>query len=135
MATPGKFTLLVTKIGKDQCKDTGMAMVLILLLTGYFTDNPLFYQIAILVLLVNMIAPRAYYPLAILWFGLSNILGAVMSKVILAIIFFVVVVPVGLLRKVAGKDPMLLKRWKKGSHSAMKVRNHTFTAKDLEKPY
>ena len=112
-----------------------MAVVLILLLIGYFTKNINYYHLAIIALLINMIVTRAYYPVAVLWFGLSNMLGAVMSRVILTIVFFLVVVPVGLVRKLLGKDPMLLKSWKKGRQSVMKVRNHTFTAKDLEKPY
>lgn len=135
MAATNKAPLFDTNISKDQCKDTGMAMVLILLLVGYFLENTLFYHVAIFALLINMIIPKIYYPVAILWFGLSNILGAVMSKVILTIVFFVVVVPIGFLRKIAGKDPMKLKPWKKDDQSVMKVRNHTFTAKDLEKPY
>ena len=135
MATVKKAPLFNTKISKDQCKDTGMAAVLILLLIGYYTKNTSYYHLAIIALLVNMIVARAYYPVAILWLGLSNMLGAVMSKVILTIVFFLVVVPVGFVRKMLGKDPMLLKLWKRGRQSVMKVRNHTFTAKDLEKPY
>lgn len=135
MATVKKAPLFNAKISKDQCKDTGMAAVLILLLIGYYTKNPSYYHLAIIALLVNMIVARAYYPVAILWLGLSNMLGAVMSKVILTIVFFLLVVPVGFVRKVLGKDPMLLKLWKRGRQSVMKVRNHTFTAKDLEKPY
>ncbi len=135
MAKTDKTSLFDTNISKDQCKDTGMAMMLILLLVGYFTKDVLYYHIATIALLVNMIVPKIYYPIAIVWFGLSNLLGSVMSKVLLSIVFFVVVVPIGFLRRISGKDPMLLKHWKRGSESVMKVRNHTFMAKDLEKPY
>lgn len=43
--------------------------------------------------------------------------------------------PVGLLRRFSGKDPLNLKAFKAGSTSVMKERNHRFVAADLEKPY
>lgn len=130
-----KNKFIDTNMTKDQCKDTGMAMVLILLLIGYFTGTILYYNLAILALLVTMIVPKIYYPIAIVWFGFSHVLGSIMSKVILSIVFMLVVVPIGIIRKIAGKDAMMLKPWKKGHESVMKVRDHTFVAEDLEKPY
>ncbi len=135
MALGDSKTFFTTDMNKDQCKDTGMAMVLILLLIGYFTKTIAYYHTATIALLVTMTIPRLFYPIAIFWFGLSNVMGAVMSKVILSLVFILVVVPIGIFRKVIGKDAMMLKSWKKGTASVMKVRNHTFTAEDLEKPY
>ena len=42
--------LFSTKISKTQCNDTGMAMTLILLLVGFFTENSFYYKSAIPVL-------------------------------------------------------------------------------------
>ncbi|RMG21417.1 MAG: hypothetical protein D6730_18300 [Bacteroidetes bacterium] len=124
-----------TNISRDQARDTGMAMVLILLLVGLFTAQPLYYKLAIPVLLINMIYPMFFYPIAILWFGLSHLMGSVMSKVLLTILFAVLVVPLGLLRRLMGKDAMQLKRFGGQDATAMKVRNYTFVASDLEKPF
>lgn len=122
-------------ISKKQASDTGMAMVLILLLIGLFSGNDLYYKIAIGVLVVNMIAPMVYYPFAVFWLGFSTLLGTVVSKIILSIVYIVFVIPVGLFRRILGKDSLLLKEFKSGSESVMKTRNHTFNAKDIEKPY
>jgi len=73
-----------TSITRDQSKDTGLAMMLILLLIGIFSGNVLFYKLAIPVLLVVMITPGWFYPIAILWFGFSHLLGAFMSQIILS---------------------------------------------------
>ncbi len=135
MALGNNNKFFATDMSKDQCKDTGMAMVLILLLIGFFKGVVVCYHASIIVLLVTMTFPKLLYPIAIVWFGISNVMGAVMSKVILSIVFLLVVLPIGIFRKIMGKDAMQLKPWKKGKASVMKVRNHTFTAEDLEKPY
>ena len=124
-----------TSITKEQAKDSGMAIMLILMIIGFFTNNDLFYKIAIPVLLMNMIFPMFYYPFAILWFGLSNLLGTIVSKILLSIVFFIIVLPVALLRRMLGKDSLLLKKFKKSSESVMKTRNQTYVATDLEKPF
>jgi hypothetical protein len=122
-------------ISVDQAKDTGMAMVLICLLIAFFSQKKLFNDIAMLLLLINMILPNIYKPLAKLWFGLSYLLGTVMSKVILSVVFFGLILPVGLFRRLLGKDSLQLKKWKKGHDSVYKVRDHQFVSEDIIHPY
>ena len=124
-----------TPISKDQAKDTGMAIVLILLILGAFTENMLFIKIALPVIIVNMVVPMAFYPAAVVWFGLSRFLGTIMSKVVLTLVFIVMVVPVGLFRRMMGKDALQLKGFKDGDDSVMTVRDHVFNSHDLEKPF
>jgi hypothetical protein len=119
----------------DQAKDTGMAMVLILLLVSYFWEIPSLMGWAILVLLAVMIWPPLFSPLAKLWFGLSHLLGTVMSKVLLTVVFLVITMPIGVLRRMLGYDSMKRKPWKKGAGSVLIVRDHTYIAGDLERPY
>lgn len=137
------INLMIRKIGsyfpgtisKKQASDTGMAIVLILLLVGLFSQNTLYYKIAIPVLVINMIFPMIYYSFAIIWLGLSHLLGTIMSKIILTIIYIVLVVPVGIFRRLLGKDSLQLSEFKKGSNSVMKVRNYNFSPEDIEKPF
>jgi len=120
---------------KAQARDTGMAMVLICLLIAQLGKSPKFVPLAMLILLINMIQPSVYKPLAKLWFGLSHALGTVMSKIILSVVFFVVLTPMGLLRKFTGKDPMQVACWKKSRESVFRVREHTFDSADVEQPF
>ena len=120
---------------KEQAKDTGLAMVLVLLLFWVFRRGDGFVAGAIAAHLVTMVAPQMFRPIAVLWFGLSHLLGTVMSRVILTAIFFAVVTPIGLWRRMIGADSLRLKAFKAGSTSVMKERNYTFTGKDLEQPY
>jgi hypothetical protein len=123
------------KITKDQSRDTGMAMVLLLLIAYIFLklENCVFVAFALHVL--NMTVPQVYRPIAIIWFGLSHLVGTIVSKVLLSIVFFIVVTPVGFLRRLLGKDSLQLKIFKASEESVMLQRNHIFTPADIEKPY
>jgi len=122
-------------ISKKQASDTGMAAVLILLLIGLFTKNNLYYKIAIPVLVVNMIFPMFYYLFAIIWLGFSQLLGTIVSKIILTIIYIIMVIPVGLFRRILGKDSLQLSGFKKSNSSVMQTRDYNFLPEDIENPY
>jgi len=123
------------KVTKDQSRDTGMAMVLLLLLLAVSPKRHGFLIAAIVVHIVNMIAPQIFRPIAVIWLGLSNLLGEVVPKVLLSIVFFLVVTPIGILRRLAGKDALKLHVFKGGQDSVMLERNHLFIGRDLERPY
>lgn len=123
------------KMTKDQCKDTGMAMVLISLIAYVFLKEINCIYGAIALHILNMVIPQIYKPVAVLWFGFSHLLGTIVSKFLLTLVFFLVVTPVGLLRRILGKDTLKLKVFKSGIESVMMKRNHIFTPDDIEKPY
>jgi len=115
--------------------DTGMAMTLILLLVMLFTKQQRLLVPAIAVLVLAMSWPMAFAPLSRVWFGLSHLLGGIVSRVLLTVVFYLVATPVGLFRRMLGKDSMKRKIWKQGAASVFVVRNQTYTAVDLERPY
>ena len=112
-----------------------MAASLILLLVGIFADRTLFYQLAVPALVINMTFPRFYYPFAIIWFGLAGLMGDVVSRILLSIVYIALVLPVGFIRKLAGKDSMNLKEFRKTDSSVMIKRDHIYSPADLEKPF
>ena len=118
-----------------QCRDTTLALAFLLLLVWFFTQNVYWVYGAMGLLLSGMIWPRAMTPLARLWFGLSHVLGQVMSRVLLGIIYFVLLLPVALLRQMIGKDTLRLRQWKQGDGSLFIKRDHLFTKEDLRNPY
>jgi hypothetical protein len=58
-----------------------------------------------------------------------------MSKVLLSIVYFLVVTPIALLRRISGKDSLKLRVFKASQESVMVKRDHLFTARDMESPY
>jgi hypothetical protein len=123
------------KITKDQSRDTGMAMVLLALLLGFLTDTRGFFPLATVLLVITMAVPAVYRPIAFVWLGLSHFLGTIVSRILLTTVFFVVVLPVGLLRRVMGKDSLQLTKFRRGKESVMRVRDHMYVPSDIDKPY
>ena len=119
----------------EQAKDTGMAMVLICLLLGYWGKFPKFLPVSLVLLILTMAWPNAFRPLAVLWFGLSHLLSRVMSRVILTVVFFLVVTPIALIRRFMGADALQLKKWKQGRGSVFVVREGVIQGKDMANPY
>lgn len=126
---------MLENISKKESVDTGMVLALILVAAGLIFDQMFIIKISIAVLLINMVYPALFKPFAFLWFGLAKILGAIVPKLLLTIIFFLVVLPIGIIWRIIGKDPLKLKEWKQGSNSVMKTRNHIYSAEDIQHPY
>lgn len=122
-------------ITKEQGKDTGLAVVLLLLLVLYFKNHDYYTLAAIIFLVITMTWPVFFRPAALVWLGFSHRLGGVVSKVLLTVIFFVVVTPIGLLRKMLGADPMKSRQWHKSKKSVMVNREHLYVQNDLKNPY
>jgi polyferredoxin len=120
---------------RQQCQDTGMAMVLLLLLGAYAFERNGLIVAAIITQVVNMIAPPVFRPLAVVWLGAAHAIGVVMSTVLMSVVFALVVTPVGVLRRLMGKDGLRLRAFKSNDASVMVPRNHVFEASDLERPY
>lgn len=116
-------------------KDTGLVIVLILLLTAYWTEKLFFLPLSIGTLLVVMTVPTVLKPLAFIWYYFSTALGIITNRIILAVIFGGVLTPIGIIRRCLGCDPMKRKAWKNGVHSVFTVRNQTVTPDDLIRPY
>ena len=119
----------------EQAKDTGMAMVQISLLLGYWGKFPQFLPVSLVLLILTMAWPNAFRPLAVLWFGLSHLLGNVVSRVILTVLFFLIVTPIALIRRLMGADALQLKKWKQGQGSVFVVREGPVQGKDMANPY
>ena len=114
------------------CLNSGLALIFILLLVLYLGKHEFMLLPTLGVTLLLMIRPTLFQPFAALWLGISELMGRVMSKVILAIIFFVVVTPIALIRGLTGADAMQKKQWKKGQGSVYRTIDKTLGPEDLE---
>ena len=84
--------------------------------------------ISLIFLILGLLNSKILAPLNKLWFKLGIFLGKIISPIIMGIIFFLVVTPIGLLMRLLGKDLINLKfnnnksYWieKKGPKSKMK---------------
>jgi uncharacterized membrane protein len=127
--------LLRTRFSKKEHTDSGLALLLLTLIVSQWFNQQLFMRLAIVEVLFLLIAPVFVFPFTFLWLNISDLLGKIMSKVILTLVFFVFVWPVSLIRKAMGKDTLRLKKFKKDSNSVFTDRNHTYTRTNLTTPY
>jgi fatty acid desaturase len=56
--------------------------------------------------LAALVCPVILWPINKAWMGLAEVLGAVMGRLVISVIYFVIVTPIGLLRVRFGGDPM-----------------------------
>lgn len=66
--------------------------------------------VAVVFLLVALVRPALLQPLNRIWFRFGLLLGHVVSPIFLGLVFYFSVVPVGLMMRLLGKDPLRLKR-------------------------
>ena len=86
-------------------------------------------------LLISLVFPLVFYPLTYIWFGLAKVLGFVSSQILLTLLFFFLITPVGLFRQWIGKDNLQLKKFKKERNSVLVSRGEEVLPEHLKNPF
>lgn len=66
--------------------------------------------IAVLLLSAALVKPLTLHPLAIVFARIAHIVNRVLTLTLMGLLFFVVITPIGLIRRVLVKDPLSLRR-------------------------
>ena len=114
---------------KAKSLETILVLAGALIVTYWVTQKKIFLLLALILILIGITSPFIADKISVAWLKFSEIIGSVMSKVILSIIYFVFLVPIALLYQLSKKDYLSLKR-KKDSYYIN--RSHTYSPKDLE---
>ncbi len=115
--------------------NSGLAFLLLLLIIGLGWHYTILLKIAVVAVLLLLTKPVIFYPFTFIWLNLSDGLGKIMSKIILSLIFFVIVFPTALIRRIIGNDTLMLKQFKKSNQSVFVERNHAYSKNDLINPF
>jgi uncharacterized membrane protein len=118
-------------ITKKQSVEFGLVTILVSNFLAIYLKQSYFVIAAFFLTLITLIVPIVFYPFATVWFWLSKILSAIGSRIILTIVFFIVVTPVGLIRKLLKRDSLKINQFKKSTKSVMTDRDHLYTAGDF----
>ena len=121
---------------KRDIRSFGITMGIILFIISgllmYY--NKEIYQIIGIIALtfvgLGLIIPVVLKPLYFVWMTFAAILGWVMTRVILSLVFYLIITPIGLLTKLLGEDFLDLK--KKESNSYWNYRD---SSKELNQDY
>jgi hypothetical protein len=65
---------------------------------------------------VTLFSPKALRPLNFAWFKLGELMGKIVSPIVLGIIFYLLITPVGLVGRLFGRDELKLKRGQEQSY-------------------
>lgn len=89
----------------------GVVLTLIGILLYYFEKSSAIYFIIVgsMLVLSGILFPLLLKPLNKIWMGFAIILGFIMTRVVLSILFYLVITPIGFIAKVFGKKFMFLK--------------------------
>ena len=120
---------------KKEMSDSGQALALICLIAWFWSANGLWVGAALVVLVLNMASPPIFRWFAFLWLNFSQLAGGVVSRMIMTLEFFLLVLPVGAIRRALGKDALALRKWRQGGASVFVVRDHLYRPEDLRNPY
>ncbi|MCK5059903.1 MAG: hypothetical protein KAR00_02025 [Candidatus Pacebacteria bacterium] len=114
-------------------RDTGLVFSLVFLVVG-FNGNQALLMISGVLLAVTMFIPKTLYPLAFVWLKLVELLNLVVPKFFFGVVFFVIILPIGVSRRFLKGDTLLISNWREMSTSFVE-RNHLFSRQDLETIY
>jgi hypothetical protein len=118
-------------ITKKQNREFALVMILVTTFIAFYFKKYIYIKIAFILAMFALLFPVIFYPLAICWFAIGKILGIIISMILLSLVFVLIVIPVGLMRKIAGYDDLKLKQFKESDQSVMVDRYHLYADEDL----
>ncbi len=110
------------KTDKKSIKSFGITIGIILFFISLIllvNENPLFKNLGIIssiFFISGLVAPMMLKPFYLIWMIFAAILGWVMTRVILCLVFYLILTPIGLITRLLGDDFLNLKRANSGSY-------------------
>lgn len=115
---------------KDKHLGTILVFVIVLVILFLIYKNVNLLYVALVFGFVGIFIPWLSRKLHWVWMKFAELLGSVMNKVILSLVYFVFLVPVALVSKIFRKDPFTSRG--KDYPTYFTERNFTYTKKSLE---
>ena len=75
-----------------------------------------FFIISGVLVVITLLAPKLLTPFNKAWYQLGLLMGRVVSPIVLGVIFFIVITPVAIITKLAGRDALKLRKQNVDSH-------------------
>ena len=105
------------KIKMSSNRSFGLIFFLVFFIIAFWSFRGDFYQIrtlplyvSLIFLILGIINSKLLLQLNKLWFNFGMFLGSIISPIIMALVFFVVVTPIGILMRIFKKDLLLKKK-------------------------
>jgi len=115
---------------REKVLETILVLVLAFTILYWKFQHIYWLVLAIVLGAIGLLIPFIAVQIHWFWMKLGHTMGFIISKVLLAFIFFIIVFPLAVLSRIARKNAVQLKP---GGKSYFKERNHTFQKEDLDK--
>ncbi len=115
---------------KQNAKEVILTIVVGLLLVFYFTKINIFLWLSIAIGLLGIFSDLFAEKLTWAWMKLAEVMGKIMSPILLGAVFYLFLTPIAFLQKIFGKTDNL--KFKNPADSVYDTRNHEYKAGDLE---
>jgi len=114
-----------------------VALLLIGLCSFYLYKFPLIWMtLPFTLLLLAIFSPNIFGPIRFFWFTLGEVLGAISSRIILTLTYFLVLIPVAILKRRHFQKRFHLNDFKECEKSVLEIANKKeFTKEDFIQPY
>jgi energy-coupling factor transporter transmembrane protein EcfT len=127
-----KILSVFSNTSKQQNVEFGQVLILVIALLAYVLGDSEFLPATILILgMITLLLPAVFTPFTALWREFSRIIGIAGTSVLLGIVFFLVVTPVGCFYRMLKKDSMQVRQFGKSNQSVLINREHTYTENDF----
>lgn len=103
------------KSDKKELRKFGITVgtvILIISLLLFYWDKSIWLWLFIgadVLIIAGILFPNILLPLQKVWMGLAVLLGFVMTRVILSVLYYIIITPIGIVTKLIGKDFLSLK--------------------------
>ena len=103
------------KVKKSSNKSFGIVFFIVFIIIGFWplldinTYRLWAIIIAFIFLALGLVNSKLLTPLNILWFKFGIFLGKIVSPIVMGVVFFIVVTPIGLIMRLLKKDVLGLK--------------------------
>jgi len=115
--------------------------IILIIITGFLfwkekQSFQIFFSIGTVLLMFGLFIPVILKPIYWLWMIFATILGWVMTRVILSVLFYVIITPLGLITRVLFGKQLLELNWRKNDSTYWNYHSKTiFENKNYEKQY
>lgn len=117
------------KTNKEKSLETLLVLVGALIVVYWIYPKKIYLLIAMAFILIGIVSPFLSEKISWVWMKFAELLGGVMSKILLSLIYYVILVPIALVYRLTQKNHLFLKR-KEGSYYI--DRNKKYDPKDIE---
>ena len=116
-------------MNKEKRLEAILVISMFMLLLYFLKDVKVYILISFIIGLTGIFLKPVANGVSWLWLKLGVMLGAVVPKIILTVVYYVFLLPVSLLYRIFKKDNLNLKR---NTNTYWKQRNHKYISKDIE---